>query len=75
MKLELEIKTIGEYFRYKMQERGVSTRQVAEELIMNPSTIWRIASGMNFDLKWLLPVAKWCELNPMQLWELLEESK
>lgn len=72
MKVELEIKSFGQYFRYKMQERKTSTRGVAEELCMNPSTIWRIASDYNFALKWIIPVAKWCGLSPKQLWDLLE---
>lgn len=72
MKVEVDINTFGQYFRWKMQERQVSTREVATELRMTPSTIWRIASGYPFNLKWLISIAKWCDLNPDQLWELLE---
>lgn len=71
MKVELEIKTFGDYFRWQMQQRNVSTRDVANDLEMNPSTVWRIASGQKFDLKWLIRIAQWCNLTPVNLWDLL----
>ncbi len=75
MEIKLDIETIGQYFRWKMQEKGKTTRQVAEELCMNPSTIWRIASDKPFDLKWLIPIAEWCELTPQELWDFLDKAK
>jgi len=72
MKKEIEIKTLGDYLKYKMFEREKSTRDVAKELGMTNSTLWRIASGLDFRIKWIIPVAEWCELNPEQLWDLLK---
>ena len=75
MKVTVKIDTLGDYFLYKMRERKVSTRDVAKEISLSPSTVWRISQGMSFKIENLIPVAKWCGLSADELWNLLSCEK
>ena len=72
MKIELEVKTLGEYLKYKMVERKVSYHDIAPEIGMSIATLSRILHNGAFEIKWIIPLAKWCGLSTDQLWDLLE---
>jgi len=74
MKVTIDITTIGDYLKLKMQERNKGVRDVALEIGMSPATVSRITTGHNFNLCWLIPLAKWCNLNPQELWDLLSKD-
>lgn len=72
MKVELEVKTLGEYLKYKLVERKLSYRDAAPEIGMSISTLSRILHNRAFEVKWIIPLANWCKLSPSCLWKLLE---
>ena len=69
----IRIDTLGEFLFFTMTERRVQGRKVAKEIGTSPATISRIINGFGFEIKLIVPIAKWCGLNPQQLWELLEK--
>jgi transcriptional regulator with XRE-family HTH domain len=70
--IEYEVNTLGEYLLFTMRQRGLSTRAVAKELKLAPSTLWRISTNRPFRINSIIPVAKWCGITPDLLWQLLE---
>ena len=75
MKKEMEIRTLGEYLKYRMFITNSSLKDVENATGLAHATLFRIYNGYGFKLKWIIPVAKWCELSPDTLWVLLEDYK
>jgi len=71
MKVIVDIVTVGDYLKFKMRERSKGVRDVALEIGISSATVSRITNGHNFNLSSLIPIAKWCDLGPQELWNLL----
>jgi len=70
----VQINSLGDLLFATMNERRKGIREVARAVGMSPATVSRITSGAGFELKWIIPIAKWCGINAQQLWELLERE-
>lgn len=75
MKFETEVHTLSQYLSLVIHSRNLSLRDVAPQVDMSVATLSRITRGANFEQKWIVPIAKWCELTPLELWDLLEQKR
>lgn len=73
MELKTEVNSIGELLYFHMMDRRKGVREAGRELGISPATISRITQGKGFEIKWLLPIARWCGIDAQQMWDLLEE--
>ncbi len=73
MKVELDIKTLGGMLFFKMRSERVSGVEVAKVTGLSTSTISRVSNGKTMAVEHVIPIAKWLELTPQQLWDFLEE--
>ena len=74
MQKTIQINTLSECLYWRMVEQHVQAKDVAALVGCAPSTISHITSGNGTGLhrQWIIPIARWCELTPDELWTLLE---
>ena len=75
MKVELELKTLGDMLYFKMRSERVSGVEVAKSTGLSTSTISRVSNGKTMHVGHVIPIAKWLELTPQELWDFLEMYK
>ena len=73
MKVEIEIKTLSDMVFFKMHDERLGVREVARAVGTSAATISRISTGHPMHVKHVIPIAKWLELSPKQLWDFLEQ--
>ena len=74
MKMTAEVTSLSECLRFQMFLNNHSTRDLAKTLGVSNSTVWRIINGGSYFARLVIPIAKYCRINPEQLWDLLEEN-
>jgi hypothetical protein len=72
VELAINLSTIGEVLLFTMQRRKQTLRDVAPEIGCCAATLSRLTRGKECEARWLVPIAKWCELGAQELWDLLE---
>lgn len=74
MEKTVTIRSLGELLFATMVERRMGVRGTGQAIGMSAATVSRITQGTGFEMKWIIPIAKWCGINATQLWELLESA-
>jgi len=70
------IHTMGELLKYTLFDRNMSQARAAEEIGagVSEATISRMIQEKGFWVRAIIPVAKWCNISPEELWALLERE-
>jgi len=67
-----ESQSFGDALHMTMAAKRVGVRGVAKDCGMSHATVSRICNGYSFELRWIIPLAKWMGLTEKELWQLLE---
>ena len=75
MKVEMEATNIKQYLYSLMLSKGLSHQDLAPQLGMDMNECHHIINGKSLPIKWIIPIAEWCKLTPLQLWDLLKQEE
>ena len=76
MKRTTEIKTLRAALAWEIKDRRVNQQEAAKDIGVSQSTLCRFLQGQGIRYESIIPIAQWCDLTPVELWDLMaEESK